>query len=160
VQVSFPQRPHPIVADNSSALGTELFRKHLFPDISLDDDEDRLIVPKTPLLNPLTRQTTAEAIFYLVRDDEVQYKTVMGHLAALVPYAGGDDGMPESLLFIAPLSCVLRALCLRLGVPIRQKQVHQISYWIRRTEKSLKHLLSQLPLHAVIYEHPVPRVHA
>jgi ubiquitin carboxyl-terminal hydrolase 34 len=52
----------------------------------------------------LTRQTTAEAIFYLVRDDEVQYKAVMGHLAALVPYAGGDDGMPKSLLFIAPQS--------------------------------------------------------
>lgn len=73
-----------------------MFRQHLFPDLSVDDDEDdedEIIVPRIPLLNPLTRRTLAETIFYLVKDDEAQYKAILVLLTALVPYAAIEDGM-------------------------------------------------------------------
>jgi ubiquitin carboxyl-terminal hydrolase 34 len=50
-------------------------------------------VPRIPLLNPLTRRTLAETIFYLVKDDEAQYKAILVLLTALVPYAAIEDGM-------------------------------------------------------------------
>lgn len=58
-----------------------------------DDDDDEIIVPRIPLLNPLTRRTLAETIFYLVKDDEAQYRNILAQLTALVPYAAIEDGM-------------------------------------------------------------------
>jgi ubiquitin carboxyl-terminal hydrolase 34 len=69
-------------------MGVKLFRKHLFPDLSADDiaDIDRAIVPNFPCLNPTTRHVISETIFHLVKDDEEEYKDVLLHLSALVPY--------------------------------------------------------------------------
>jgi ubiquitin carboxyl-terminal hydrolase 34 len=58
-----------------------------------DDDEDEIIVPRIPLLNPVTRRILAETIFYLVKDDEAQYRAILLQLTALVPYAAIEDGM-------------------------------------------------------------------
>lgn len=71
-----------------SDMGVKLFRKHLFPDLSADDiaDLDRAIVPNFPCLNPTTRHVISETIFHLVKDDEEEYKDVLLHLSALVPY--------------------------------------------------------------------------
>jgi ubiquitin carboxyl-terminal hydrolase 34 len=77
----------------NSAIGTALFRTHLFPDLSVDEEEDDIIVPRIPLLNPMTRHTLADTIYYLVKDDETQYKAVLAHLTALVPYATIEDGL-------------------------------------------------------------------
>jgi ubiquitin carboxyl-terminal hydrolase 34 len=74
-----------------SSIGTELFRKHMFPELSLDSDDDDTITPTLPLLNPTTRHTMADTIYALVKDDETQYKAVLSSLSALVPYAGMDD---------------------------------------------------------------------
>ncbi len=76
-----------------STIGTDLFRTHLFPDLSVDEDEDDIIVPRIPLLNPLTRHTLADTIFFLVKDDELEYKAVLANMTALVPYAAIEDGM-------------------------------------------------------------------
>lgn len=59
----------------------------------MDEDEDDIIVPRIPLLNPMTRHTLADTIFFLVKDDESQYKAVLANMAALVPYAAIEDGM-------------------------------------------------------------------
>jgi ubiquitin carboxyl-terminal hydrolase 34 len=74
------------------AIGTKLFRKHMFPELSLDNDEDDIISPSLPLLNPATRCTLSETIFSLIKDDEIQYKAVLQELLALVPYEKIDDG--------------------------------------------------------------------
>jgi ubiquitin carboxyl-terminal hydrolase 34 len=64
----------------------------------VDEDEDDIIVPRIPLLNPLTRRTLTETIFYLVKDDEAQYRNILVQLTVLVPYAAIEDGM--SILII------------------------------------------------------------
>ena len=70
-----------------------MFRHHLFPDLSVDDEDDEAFVPRIPLLNPLTRRTLVETIFYLVKDDEAQYRNILAQMTALVPYAAIEDGM-------------------------------------------------------------------
>ncbi|KAN0095287.1 ubiquitin C-terminal hydrolase-like protein [Hyaloscypha variabilis] len=75
-----------------SAIGPALFRRHLFPDLTVDDDQDEIIVPTVPLLNPVTRRILAETILNLVKDDEPQYRNILAQLTALVPYVVGEDG--------------------------------------------------------------------
>jgi ubiquitin carboxyl-terminal hydrolase 34 len=74
-----------------SAIGTELFRTHMFPELSLDNDDLDVISPTLPLLNAATRHTLADAIYFLVKDDEMQYKAILAALLQLVPYATIDD---------------------------------------------------------------------
>ncbi|KAE8446846.1 hypothetical protein EG329_011623 [Mollisiaceae sp. DMI_Dod_QoI] len=74
------------------SIGTKLFRTLLFPEFSVGPPDDEAIAPRIPLLNPATRQTVAETIYFLVKDDERQYLEVVGSMASLVPYAPGDDG--------------------------------------------------------------------
>ena len=69
-----------------------MFGRHLFPDLT-EDDEDEIIVPTVPLLNPVTRRILAETILNLVKDDEVQYRNILTQLSALVPYVASEDGM-------------------------------------------------------------------
>lgn len=87
--------------DYVSTIGVELFKKHLFPDISLYDNHDARIViaPKIPLLNTVTRHIISETIFHLVKDDEVEYRRILHLLHSLVPYENSDEGMSP-----APLS--------------------------------------------------------
>jgi ubiquitin carboxyl-terminal hydrolase 34 len=58
----------------------------------VDDDQDEIIVPTVPLLNPVTRRILAETILNLVKDDELQYRNILAQLTALVPYVVGEDG--------------------------------------------------------------------
>ena len=58
----------------------------------MDDDQDEIIVPTVPLLNPVTRRILAETILNLVKDDELQYRNILAQLTALVPYVVGEDG--------------------------------------------------------------------
>ncbi|KAH6712037.1 ubiquitin C-terminal hydrolase-like protein [Leptodontidium sp. MPI-SDFR-AT-0119] len=74
-----------------STLGTELFRRHLFPELS-NEEEDEEVVAQIPLLNPQTRRTLAETVYFLVKDDEVQYKALLLELSRLVPNVDTDDG--------------------------------------------------------------------
>ncbi|TVY49434.1 Ubiquitin carboxyl-terminal hydrolase 34 [Lachnellula cervina] len=68
-----------------SSLGTELFRKHLFPPVNFTIPElDEIVVPRIPLLNPLTRHTMSETVFFLVKDDPTQYDEVLASLESLV----------------------------------------------------------------------------
>ena len=88
-------------SDICRTLGPELFRKHLFPAISteiLDDnsDDDQLIVPRIPLLNSVTRHIIAETIFFLVKDDQEQYRAILGDLVQLVQY---DDTIEDGYRF-------------------------------------------------------------
>jgi ubiquitin carboxyl-terminal hydrolase 34 len=59
----------------------------------VDEEDDETFIPRIPLLNPLTRRTLAETIFYLVKDDEAQYRNILAQLTALVPYAAIEDGL-------------------------------------------------------------------
>ncbi|KAL2064045.1 hypothetical protein VTL71DRAFT_4539 [Oculimacula yallundae] len=74
-----------------SSLGTQLFREHLFPELSVEE-EDEDVVAKVPLLNPSTRRTLAETVYFLVKDDEVQYRALLNELSRLVPNVDTDDG--------------------------------------------------------------------
>lgn len=78
----------PSIADLGSNIGADLFRTHLFPSLSRDvrEDDNRVLVPRTPLLNSSTRHTISDTILYLVRDDETQYETILDLLSDLVPY--------------------------------------------------------------------------
>ncbi|TVY73211.1 Ubiquitin carboxyl-terminal hydrolase [Lachnellula suecica] len=80
-----------------SAIGTELFRRHLFPPLQIEmPHSDAGIVAKMPLLNPMTRHTMSETIFFLVKDDPAQYRTVLSYLENLVPYNDrSDESMGE-----------------------------------------------------------------
>jgi len=69
-----------------------LFGRHLFPDLTVDDEEE-IIVPTVPLLNPVTRRILAETILNLVKDDDAQYRNILTQLSALVPYVASEDGM-------------------------------------------------------------------
>ncbi len=83
-----------IIAEPSSIIGTRIFRKHLFPELSMNDDDDEYIIdPELPLLNHMTRRILAESIFFLVKDDEAQYKAILHSMAELVPYSLVEDGM-------------------------------------------------------------------
>lgn len=74
-----------------STLGTQLFRQHLFPELSIEEDNQALVA-RIPLLNSSTRRTLAETVYFLVKDDEVQYKALLLELARLVPNVDTDDG--------------------------------------------------------------------
>ncbi|KUJ19036.1 ubiquitin C-terminal hydrolase-like protein [Mollisia scopiformis] len=74
------------------SIGTELFRRHLFPEFSVSQLSSDVVVPRIPLLNPATRQILAETIYFLVKDDERHYQEVVASMSGLVPYAPGDDG--------------------------------------------------------------------
>lgn len=89
--------------DRTSTLGTELFRRHLFPELS-NEEEDEEVVAQIPLLNPQTRRTLAETVYFLVKDDEVQYKALLLELSRLVPNVDTDDGMFRTEHF--PNSCL------------------------------------------------------
>jgi len=82
-------------------IGTEIFQKHLFPQLHPlpDADDDEIIVPRIPVLHPLTRHTMSETVFFLVKDNPAQYETVLDHLSSLVLYDEGiDDGNTDSEL--------------------------------------------------------------
>lgn len=72
-------------------VAAKLFRKHLFPELSPDDDS-KIITPKLPMLNPTTRHTLAETIYSLVKEDEAQYRVILEDLSSLVPYNSGEEG--------------------------------------------------------------------
>ncbi len=74
-----------------STLGTNLFRQHLFPELSIGED-DKYLIPRIPLLNPTTRRTMSDTIYFLVKDDEEQYKALLMQLSQLVPHST-EDGM-------------------------------------------------------------------
>lgn len=83
------------ITDSSSAIGVELFKKHLFPDLSAYDtrDSELIIAPKIPLLNTVTRHIISETIFHLVKDDELEYRKILAQLSLLVPYHPSDEGI-------------------------------------------------------------------
>jgi ubiquitin carboxyl-terminal hydrolase 34 len=97
------------VTDFSSDIGAELFRRHLFPDLSQDvpDGDSRLIAARSPVLNSSTRHTIGETIFILVNDDKTQYKKVLDLLDGLVPYIRGQEGMSFSPLNHFMLICAV-----------------------------------------------------
>lgn len=75
-----------------SHIGTGLFRKHLFPTTS--DSRDGILSPAMPLLNSKTRVVIAEIVFFLIKDDEVQYREVLANMDSLLPYVPNQDGSP------------------------------------------------------------------
>ncbi|KAI1001681.1 hypothetical protein K3495_g6520 [Podosphaera aphanis] len=75
-------------------IGTKLFRKHLFP--SLSETTEELIIPKIPLLNSKTRSIMAETVFFLIKDDELQFWEVLLSMESLVSYAPNQVGTPYS----------------------------------------------------------------
>ncbi len=79
------QRPLP-----PNTLAVNIFTKHLFPDLSISDEDDS-IVESLPLLNTATRKLMCDIIIFLTRDDKDQYQQIMEHLATLVPYSPGDE---------------------------------------------------------------------
>jgi len=103
----------------SSELGTGLFQKHLFPELYEDhiDDGDRLIVPKIPLQNTMTRRLMAETIFFLVKEDEQQYRAILNLLENLVPYDPNEEGKIFPLA-LYPYTKDIRPLLLRNAQPI------------------------------------------
>lgn len=74
-----------------SSIGTQLFRKHMFPELSMDNDDEEVITPTLPLLSASTRHTMADTIYLLVKDDETQYKAILATLLRLVPYDTIND---------------------------------------------------------------------
>ncbi|KAF8857285.1 ubiquitin C-terminal hydrolase-like protein [Acephala macrosclerotiorum] len=72
------------------SIGTKLFKTHLFPELSVEQQD--VIKTSIPLLNPVTRQTLAETIYFLVKDDEREYLKVVSLMAELVPYERSDEG--------------------------------------------------------------------
>jgi ubiquitin carboxyl-terminal hydrolase 34 len=69
----------------------------------LDDnsDDDHIIEPRIPLLNSVTRHTIAETIFFLVKDDEEQYRAILVDLMRLVQY---DDTIEDGYRFLHIIS--------------------------------------------------------
>jgi ubiquitin carboxyl-terminal hydrolase 34 len=62
----------------------------------VDYDEGEELTPRIPVLNPATRNIMAEMVYFLVKDDETQYRAILVHLSALVPYSPLiEDGMFE-----------------------------------------------------------------
>lgn len=87
----------------------KLFRKHLFPELSQDvfEHDDDVIEPRIPLLNSMSRHTISETIFYLIKDDEVQYRKLLALMHDLVPYDLVEDGLfPAGLLEYSLISTV------------------------------------------------------
>ncbi|KAG9232040.1 ubiquitin C-terminal hydrolase-like protein [Amylocarpus encephaloides] len=81
-----------------SAIGSRLFRVHMFPEIHLsqDSDDEQAFAPSIPLLNPMTRCTMSEAIFILVKDDSHQYDKILRYLKNLVSYDDTIEDGPYS----------------------------------------------------------------
>ncbi|RKF63805.1 putative ubiquitin hydrolase [Golovinomyces cichoracearum] len=77
-----------------SHIGTKLFRKHLFPEISCIKDTSSL--PNIPLLNSKTRNILAETVFFLIKDDETEYCNVLLTMDSLLPYVTRQDRSPYS----------------------------------------------------------------
>lgn len=77
-----------------SGLGTNLFKKHLFPLLSEDDDEGTIITPKIPLLNTVIRSTLSDTVFSLVKDNAKEYKNLVLYMSELVPYGTARDEDP------------------------------------------------------------------
>ncbi|KAI9641472.1 hypothetical protein NHQ30_010279 [Ciborinia camelliae] len=69
-------------------LGVELFKKHLFPTLSTEEDvgRDGLLAQKIPLINSRTRNTLGETVLALVKDDILQYKEILQLLVDVAPY--------------------------------------------------------------------------
>jgi hypothetical protein len=140
-----------------------LFRKHLFPELSIDggDDDDNLtLTPTIPLLNTVTRQVMTETIFQLVKDDETQYREILMSLSTLVPYANIEDGMVLPEMSICHTYSVSRAVRLRLSLLLRAKQVYQIVDWLCWPQKSVEHLLPQLVVYTALHEYSFQGIHA
>ncbi|TAQ90895.1 hypothetical protein B7494_g771 [Chlorociboria aeruginascens] len=77
-----------------STLGPRLFRKHLFPRLSIDDHRSRRdynSVPRIPLLNTVARHTLAETIYFLVKDNRTEYNAVLELLLDIVPHDTNED---------------------------------------------------------------------
>ncbi len=146
-----------------SVIGTKLFRKHLFPELSIDgdDDDDNLtLTPTIPLLNTVTRQLMTETVFQLVKDDETQYREILTNLSTLVPYANIEDGMVLPEMSICQTYNVSRAVRLRLRLLLRAKQVYQIADWLCWPQKSVEYLLPQLVVYTALHEYSFQGFHA
>lgn len=114
---------------------------------------------KIPLLSPATRRTLAETVYFLVKDDEVQYQALLDELEHLVPNSDTDDGIFELHYFDTATDCS-RALHLRTHLAIRPEQVNQIPHWIRWSEEPFEHVLPEFPLHPTFHEYSLPKIHA
>ncbi|KAF7921904.1 uncharacterized protein EAE97_011195 [Botrytis byssoidea] len=81
------------------ALGAELFKRHLFPSVSTDNDigSDGLIAQKIPLINSKTRKTLCETIFALVKDDITRYREMLQICAEVAPYDSERNSNPYLL---------------------------------------------------------------
>ncbi|EKD21222.1 uncharacterized protein L3040_000736 [Drepanopeziza brunnea f. sp. 'multigermtubi'] len=73
-----------------SALGIQLFRQHLFPDLSVEQP-DGVVDARIPLLNPTTRRTLADTVYFLVKDDRLQYDVLLDDLRHITPYSAQTD---------------------------------------------------------------------
>ena len=69
-------------SDTFSQIGVDLLREYMFPELSSGE----LVTPRIPLMNTMTRQLIAETIYFLVKDNEDEYKEVLLYLSQLVPY--------------------------------------------------------------------------
>jgi len=76
-------------------LGYKLFKKHLFPEMTtgLGSGEDSP-EPVIPLLDSVTRHKISETIFYLVKDDRIEYQRILTGLHDLLPYDLTVDSGP------------------------------------------------------------------
>lgn len=72
-------------------IGTNLFRKHMFPALSLDNEDGHVITPVLPLLNASTRHLLTDVIFHLVKEDETEFKALLTALSHLAPYSTHND---------------------------------------------------------------------
>jgi len=76
-------------------LGYKLFKKHLFPEMTTglgsEEDPPGSIIP---LLDSVTRHKISETIFYLVKDDRLEYRRILTGLRDLVPYDLSVDAGP------------------------------------------------------------------
>lgn len=80
----------------NSTLAVKIFTKHLYPELSISDD-DETTIESLPLLNTGTRNLMADIIIFLTKDDRQQYQDIVELLAALVPYNTAEDSQfPKS----------------------------------------------------------------
>ncbi|ESZ91138.1 hypothetical protein SBOR_8472 [Sclerotinia borealis F-4128] len=74
-------------------LAVELFKRHLFPTLSTEEDIgiDGLIAQKIPVINSRNRNAMGETVLALVKDDTTQYKEVLQLLSDTIPYDSRSD---------------------------------------------------------------------
>ena len=62
-----------------------LLKKHLFTELSLEYEEDDVMIAKIPVLDTGTREILSELILLLSQDART-YRKVLQHVADLFPY--------------------------------------------------------------------------